>query len=158
MLVDVGQIHVTLDFKGDRGISFPQRQPTIASYDNKERVCRRKTSTDDLSSYNPEIDERGSSMKSKKFAAPRIDQKADPSTESTYDCGFTDEEIRSSFEFLDLDKHNFIGAAELRHILLCMGELVTDEEIDMMISKLDDNGDGEVNLDEFMAMVIDPDP
>ena len=62
------------------------------------------------------------------------------------------------FDFLDLDKNGFIGAAELRHILVCMGEMVTDEEIDMMISMLDFNGDGQVNADEFMAMVTDFDP
>lgn len=39
-----------------------------------------------------------------------------------------------------------------------MGEMVTDEEIDMMISMLDFNGDGQVNADEFMAMVSDFDP
>jgi hypothetical protein len=26
-----------------------------------------------------------------------------------------------------------IGAAEIRHVLICMGELITDEEVDEMI-------------------------
>lgn len=41
---------------------------------------------------------------------------------------FTDEEIQAAFRFLDLDGNQFIGAGEIRHILICMGELITDEE------------------------------
>ena len=35
-----------------------------------------------------------------------------------------------------------MGAAEIRHILVCMGELITDEEIDMMISMV-------INIDQY---------
>ena len=65
---------------------------------------------------------------------------------------FSDEEIRSSFDFLDLDKNGYIGAGELRHVLINMGELITDEEVDTMISMLDKNGDGQVNFHQFEAM------
>ena len=37
-----------------------------------------------------------------------------------------------------------IGAAEIRHVLICMGELITDEEVDEMISMVDSDGDGQV--------------
>jgi hypothetical protein len=66
--------------------------------------------------------------------------------------------IKNRFEFLDLDKNSLIGAAELRHILVGMDELVSDEEIDMMIRMLDTNGDGFITVDEFIAMVTHPDP
>jgi calmodulin len=55
---------------------------------------------------------------------------------------FTDDEIAEAFKFIDLDKNSYIGAAEIRHILVCMGELVTDEEIDAMIYLVDSDGDG----------------
>lgn len=42
---------------------------------------------------------------------------------------FTDDEISAAFKFLDLDHNLHIGAAEIRHILICMGELITDEEV-----------------------------
>lgn len=42
---------------------------------------------------------------------------------------FTDDEISAAFKFLDLDHNQHIGAAEIRHILICMGELITDEEV-----------------------------
>ena len=45
-----------------------------------------------------------------------------------------------AFRFFDLDKNMYIGAAELRHCLICMGELVTDEEISEMIRMVDLDG------------------
>ena len=39
----------------------------------------------------------------------------------------------------------FVGAAELRHVLICMGELITDEEVDEMIRMVDTDGDGQVD-------------
>lgn len=71
---------------------------------------------------------------------------------------FTEEEIVAAFQFLDLDHNNFLGAAEIRHILVCMGEMITDEEIDTMISMVDLDGDGQVSLAEFRALVLHPDP
>jgi len=43
--------------------------------------------------------------------------------------GFTDEEILTAFRAFDLDKNNYVGAAEIRHILVNIGEKVTDEEV-----------------------------
>ena len=37
---------------------------------------------------------------------------------------FTDEEILEAFKAFDLDKNNFIGAAEIRHVLINIGEQV----------------------------------
>ena len=57
---------------------------------------------------------------------------------------FTDEEILEAFRAFDLDKNNFIGAAEIRHVLINIGENVTDEEVDEMIRMVDKDGDGQV--------------
>ena len=69
---------------------------------------------------------------------------------------YSDEEIKNVFDFLDLDQNSYIGASELKHVLINMGELITDEEVDMMISMLDHGGDGQVNLQQFSAMVKSP--
>ena len=61
------------------------------------------------------------------------------------DC-FTDNAIQAAFNFFDLDNNSYIGVAELKHILIMMGEIVSDEELDMMISMLDINGDGQVGF------------
>mmetsp|Transcript_21507 Transcript_21507/g.43151 ORF Transcript_21507/g.43151 Transcript_21507/m.43151 type:complete len:693 (-) Transcript_21507:148-2226(-) len=80
----------------------------------------------------------------------------DPTKNDTQ--GFSEFDIRQAFDKIDLDKNGYIGAAELRHCLVCMGEHVTEAEIDMMISMLDLNGDGQVSFRSFKAMVESPDP
>ena len=45
----------------------------------------------------------------------------------------SDESIKRAFTLFDLDKNGYIGVAELRHCLVCMGEVVSDEIIDEMI-------------------------
>ena len=37
---------------------------------------------------------------------------------------FTDDEILEAFKAFDLDKNNFVGAAEIRHVLINIGEQV----------------------------------
>jgi serine/threonine-protein phosphatase 2B regulatory subunit len=66
---------------------------------------------------------------------------------------FSDKEIREAFISFDLDKNEFVGAAELRHVLVNIGENVTDEEVDEMIRMCDKDGDGQVSFDEFYRMV-----
>eukprot|EP00752_Nemacystus_decipiens_P004626 g4222.t1 len=131
-----GEIHCILSFEGPLGVAYPQHQPGVDSFDDSLRV--------NLKGYLEEAKE-----KDKGAGQP---EEANASTE------FTDEEIASAFKFLDLDHNLHIGAAEIRHILICMGELITDEEVDMMISMVDSDGDGQVSYEEFHRMVIDPDP
>jgi len=66
---------------------------------------------------------------------------------------FTDEEIYEAFKAFDLDKNNFVGAAEIRHVLINIGEQVTDEEVDEMIRMVDSDGDGQVSWEEFYGLV-----
>jgi len=66
---------------------------------------------------------------------------------------FTDDEIYEAFVAFDLDKNNFVGAAEIRHVLINIGETVTDEEVDEMIRMVDTDGDGQVGFEEFYEMV-----
>ena len=51
--------------------------------------------------------------------------------------------VRKAFTF-DLDQNGYIGVAELKHILIMMGEQVSDREVEMMVSMLDD-GEGQVS-------------
>jgi serine/threonine-protein phosphatase 2B regulatory subunit len=66
---------------------------------------------------------------------------------------FTPEEIREAFIAFDLDHNNFVGAAEIRHVLINIGEQPTDEEVDEMIRMVDKDGDGQVSFEEFYEMV-----
>jgi hypothetical protein len=71
---------------------------------------------------------------------------------------FTDKEIKEAFRSFDLDENNYVGAAEIRHVLVNIGENVTDEEVDEMIRMCDRDGDGQVSYDEFYRMVTGRDP
>ena len=68
------------------------------------------------------------------------------------DKTFSDSEIEAAFRFIDLDKNGYIGANEIRHILICMGEMITDEEVDMMINMVDSDGDGQVGFYLFIYL------
>jgi len=67
---------------------------------------------------------------------------------------FTDQEIKEAFESFDLDHNHYIGAAEIRHVLVNIGESATDEEVDEMIRMCDtEEGDGQVSFSEFYQMI-----
>lgn len=93
----------------------------------------------------------GVPMKSAATAAPGAGTR-DPNTK------FTDKEIRDAFNSFDLDKNDFVGAAEIRHVLVNIGENVTDEEVDEMIRMCDRDGDGQVSYSEFYRMVTNREP
>ena len=75
----------------------------------------------------------GSLTLSARFTRPPDSSKAESNGENDPprdpNGTFTDEEIRDSFRAFDLDKNNYVGAAEIRHILINIGERVTDEEV-----------------------------
>ncbi|KAJ0396085.1 hypothetical protein ATCC90586_003497 [Pythium insidiosum] len=127
-----GQLHLEMSFVGPPGVAYPQHQIGMDKFTEKERRT--------------------------KETANQPKDAEQPEDEEPLDSEFSEEEILGAFRFLDLDKNNFIGAAELRHLLICMGELITDEEIDEMIKLCDVDGDGQVSFDEFRRMVIHPDP
>lgn len=59
--------------------------------------------------------------------------------------GDAEEEIKEAFRLFDKDGNGFISAAELRHVMTCIGEKLTDEEVDDMLNEADLDGDGMVN-------------
>ena len=64
------------------------------------------------------------------------------------------EEIKEAFKVFDKDGNGYISAAELRHIMTNLGEKLTDEEVDEMIREADVDGDGQINYDEFVDMMM----
>ncbi|XP_034662746.1 calmodulin-related protein 97A-like [Drosophila subobscura] len=65
----------------------------------------------------------------------------------------TEEEMREAFKIFDRDLDGFISPAELRFVMINLGEKVTDEEIDEMIREADFDGDGLINYEEFVWMI-----
>ena len=43
---------------------------------------------------------------------------------------------------------------QLRHVMINLGEKLTEEEVELMIKEADTDGDGQVNYEEFVRMMI----
>ncbi len=143
---DMGEVLLSIDFTGPKGIFYPQRQDMIDSFDERERISFQEM--------------RLQKKSSGAFEKDRADKMRENEVDARYGVSdeFTDKEIFDAFRFIDLDKNMFIGSAEIRHILVCMGELVTDEEINEMVSMVDLDGDGQVSYEEFYRLAKHPDP
>jgi len=63
-------------------------------------------------------------------------------------------ELRESFKVFDKNGDGYISAPELRHVMTTLGEKLTDEEVDEMIREADIDGDGKVNYEEFVKMMM----
>ena len=134
VMIVCGEIRFTINFNGG-GREFPKFHPVAMA-------IRADEGTVSSSSTKPKLAQE-IVRKSKKNAANVAEV-------------FTDEDILDTFQFLDLDKNRHISSRELKHVLICMGELVTDDEIDTMIDLLDTNGDGQVSFREFENMAKSP--
>lgn len=66
----------------------------------------------------------------------------------------TEEELIEAFKVFDRDGNGFISAAELRHVMTNLGEKLTEEEVDEMIREADIDGDGQINYDQFVRMMM----
>lgn len=65
-----------------------------------------------------------------------------------------EEELREAFRIFDKEGNGFLTASELRHIMMNLGEKLTEEECDEMIREADIMGDGNINYEEFVTMMM----
>ena len=66
----------------------------------------------------------------------------------------SEEELKEAFRVFDKDQNGFISASELRHVMTNLGEKLTDEEVDEMIREADVDGDGQINYEEFVKVMM----
>ncbi|KAM0037963.1 putative EF-hand domain-containing protein [Helianthus debilis subsp. tardiflorus] len=66
----------------------------------------------------------------------------------------SEEELKEAFKVFDKNQDGVISAAELRHVMTNLGEKLTDEEIDEMIREADVDGDGKINYEEFVKIMM----
>merc|ERR1712216_90380 len=66
-----------------------------------------------------------------------------------------EEIIKDAFRMFDEDNSGSLDYDEIRNILSNMGEKMNSEEIEELIKTVDYDGDGAVDLKEFMAVVLD---
>ena len=66
----------------------------------------------------------------------------------------SEEELKEAFRVFDKDQNGFISAQELRHVMTNLGEKLSDEEVDEMIREADVDGDGQINYEEFVKVMM----
>ena len=64
-----------------------------------------------------------------------------------------EEEIRKAFALFDEEQSGSISLRALRRVARELGEQLSDEELQAMIDEFDKNGDGGIDLDEFMSIM-----
>ncbi|EOO00672.1 putative calmodulin protein [Phaeoacremonium minimum UCRPA7] len=68
-------------------------------------------------------------------------------------AGDIEEELKEAFKVFDRDNSGTISAAELRQVMLSIGENLTSEEIDEMVREADKDGNGSIDYHEFVAIM-----
>lgn len=67
--------------------------------------------------------------------------------------GDTADDFIEGLRHFDKDASGFISSAELRHLLTTLGEKLSDEEVEQLLTNQEDS-QGNVNYDEFVRMVM----
>lgn len=61
-------------------------------------------------------------------------------------------ELAEVFKVFDVNNDGKISAVELGNILRALGDTLSDEELERMVAEHDHDGDGHIDLDEFIAI------
>ncbi|XP_014787760.1 neo-calmodulin [Octopus bimaculoides] len=64
------------------------------------------------------------------------------------------QEVTDAFKVFDKDDDGFIDASELRHVMVTLGEKLSDKEVADMIREADVDGDGQINYQEFIRIMM----
>ncbi|GLV36930.1 uncharacterized protein CBL_02235 [Carabus blaptoides fortunei] len=65
-------------------------------------------------------------------------------------------ELRDAFRVFDKHNRGYISASDLRAVLQCLGEDLSEEEIEDMIKEVDVDGDGKIDFYEFVNALGEP--
>ena len=66
----------------------------------------------------------------------------------------SEEELIEAFKVFDRDGNGLISNVELQHVMTSLGENVTMDEVEEMIKEADLDGDGYINYEEFVKMIM----
>ena len=65
-----------------------------------------------------------------------------------------EEEVINAFRVFDKEGNGLIQTDELKHIMMTIGDKMTEDEADEMIHEADIDGDGTINYEEFVRMMM----
>ena len=65
-----------------------------------------------------------------------------------------DDEVINAFRVFDKEGNGLIATAELKHIMMTIGDKMTEAEADEMIHEADIDDDGVINYEEFVRMMM----
>ena len=65
-----------------------------------------------------------------------------------------EEELMEAFKVFDKDGNGRLEANELKHIMLTLGERLSDEEIEEMINEADSKGQGYIDYKDFVKLML----
>jgi len=63
------------------------------------------------------------------------------------------EDVKAAFKVFDQNGDGFISSQELKNVMMTLGEVLSEEEIQEMIREADADGDGKVCFVEFASML-----
>merc|ERR1712236_65688 len=63
-------------------------------------------------------------------------------------------ELREAFKIFDRDNDGFISMKELKKVASMLGTMLTKEELDEFMSEADSDGNGKLDYDEFVKMLL----
>ncbi|KAL6258978.1 hypothetical protein P5V15_008901 [Pogonomyrmex californicus] len=78
------------------------------------------------------------------------------STAAPSDQHQEEQELRDAFRVFDKHNRGYITASDLRAVLQCLGEDLSEEEIEDMIKEVDVDGDGRIDFYEFVHALGEP--
>jgi calmodulin len=65
----------------------------------------------------------------------------------------TEEEMMEAFKVFDKDANGFVSKLDLKQVMSYLGEDLKAEELEEIMKDWDEDGDGQLNYDEFKALM-----
>jgi calmodulin len=66
----------------------------------------------------------------------------------------SEEKLIEAFKVFDRVGNGVISTAEVRHVMTNLREKLTDDEVDEMIREADNYGDGHINYEDLVRMML----
>eukprot|EP00092_Neocalanus_flemingeri_P013669 GFUD01014742.1.p1 GENE.GFUD01014742.1~~GFUD01014742.1.p1 ORF type:complete len:149 (-),score=67.99 GFUD01014742.1:74-520(-) len=64
------------------------------------------------------------------------------------------EDLREAFKIFDRDRDGYIDMKELKSVTNMLGNMLTKEEVDEFMAEADRDGNGKLDYDEFVKMLL----